>query len=196
MNGIKEQVSAIAENILALSEQTQQIGDIITTVKDIADQSNLLALNAAIEAARAGEAGKGFAVVAGEVRSLAEQSVQATNQVREILGEIQKAANTAVMVTEEGTKRSDTGVLQVKQTGEAIRTINEYIQQVAQAADQIAASTREQLTGIGQIVVAMENINEAATQSESGTHQVEQAAQSMNALAAQLNRIVGQYQLD
>ena len=94
----------IAETILALSEQTQQIGDIIATVNDIADQSNLLALNAAIEAARAGEAGKGFAVVAGEVRSLAEQSRQATAQVKEILGDIQKATNTAVMVTEEGTK--------------------------------------------------------------------------------------------
>lgn len=193
MNGIKEQVGTIAENILALSEQTQQIGEIIATVKDIADQSNLLALNAAIEAARAGEAGKGFAVVAGEVRSLAEQSVQATNQVRDILGEIQKAANTAVMVTEEGTKRADNGVQKVRQTGESIRAINDYIQQVAQAAQQIAASTHEQLAGISQIVMAMENINQAASQSEAGTHQVEQAAQSLNALAAQLNRIVGQY---
>jgi methyl-accepting chemotaxis protein len=110
MQRIKEQVGAIAATILTLSEQTQQIGRIIATVNDIADQSNLLALNAAIEAARAGEAGKGFAVVAGEVRSLAEQSRQATEQVRDILGEIQKAANTAVMVTEEGAKRAEAGV--------------------------------------------------------------------------------------
>ena len=109
MDNIKEQVGNIAETILALSEQTQQIGAIIATVNDIADQSNLLALNAAIEAARAGEAGKGFAVVAGEVRSLAEQSRQATSQVKEILGDIQKATNTAVMVTEEGTKRTEAG---------------------------------------------------------------------------------------
>ena len=109
MNQIKEQVVVIAESILGLSEQTQQIGEIISTVNDIADQSNLLALNASIEAARAGEAGKGFAVVADEVRALAEQSRQATEQVREILGEIQKAANTAVMVTEEGNKRAELG---------------------------------------------------------------------------------------
>jgi methyl-accepting chemotaxis protein len=195
MNSIKEQVSTIAENILALSEQTQQIGEIITSVKDIADQSNLLALNASIEAARAGEAGKGFAVVAGEVRSLAEQSVQATNQVREILGEIQKAANTAVMVTEEGTKRADMGVIQVQQTGDAIRVINDFIHQMAQAAQQIAASTHEQLSGTGQIVIAMENINQASEQSEIGTQQVEEAAQSLNSLAAQLNQIVSQYRL-
>lgn len=196
MNRVKEQVSAIAETILALSEQTQQIGEIISTVKDIADQSNLLALNAAIEAARAGDAGKGFAVVAGEVRNLAEQSVQATNQVREILSEIQKAANMAVMVTEEGTKRADSGVSLVRQTGETIRAINEYIQHVTQAAQQIASSTNEQLAGIGQIVIAMENINQASSQSEAGTHQVEQAAQSLNALASQLNQIVGQYRVN
>ena len=107
MLGLKDQVRHIAETILNLSEQTLQIGEIIATVNDIADQSNLLALNAAMEAARAGEAGRGFAVVAGEVRNLAEQSRQATAQVSGILSEIQKAANTAVMVTEKGTKSAE-----------------------------------------------------------------------------------------
>ena len=91
MQDIRTKVEGIARNILALSEQTQQIGDIITTVTDIADQSNILAINAAIEAAKAGDQGKGFAVVAGEVRNLAEQSKQATAKVRSILGDIQKA---------------------------------------------------------------------------------------------------------
>jgi methyl-accepting chemotaxis protein len=193
MNSIKEQVEAIAETILILSEQTQQIGDIISTVNDIADQSNLLALNAAIEAARAGEAGKGFAVVAGEVRSLAEQSRQATDQVREILGEIQKAANTAVMVTEEGTKRADAGVEQAREAGEAIRTIVEQIERVAQAAQEIAAGAGEQLAGMDQIAQAMRNISQAPVQAEAGTRQVEGAAQDLNELAAQLMAIVAQY---
>ena len=95
---------AIAEHILALSEQTQQIGEIIAAVNDLADQSNLLALNAAIEASRAGEQGRGFAVVAHEIRSLAEQSKAATAQVRTILSDIQRATNAAVMATEQGTK--------------------------------------------------------------------------------------------
>ena len=90
MHHIKEQVESIAEKILALSEQTQMIGEIIATVNDIAEQSKLLALNASIEAAKAGEHGKGFAVVSMEIRNLAEESKQATVQVRKILGEIRE----------------------------------------------------------------------------------------------------------
>ena len=190
---IKEQVESIAATILSLSEQTQQIGEIIETVNDIADQSNLLALNAAIEAARAGEAGKGFAVVAGEVRSLAEQSRNATARVQEILGQIQKASNTAVMVTEEGAKRSDEGVLQAEKTGRAIQSINHNIQGVTRTIQQIAASAREQLAGMDQISAAMENIDQATTQSEAGIQQVEGAVQGLNVQAEQLRRIVEQY---
>ncbi|MDQ2644153.1 MAG: methyl-accepting chemotaxis protein, partial [Myxococcota bacterium] len=104
MEIVREQVESSAESILALAEQAQAIGDIIATVNEIAEQTNLLALNAAIEASRAGEHGKGFGVVAAEVKALAEQSKKATLQVRQILGEIQRATNSAVMATEEGTK--------------------------------------------------------------------------------------------
>lgn len=193
MNKIKEQVGTIAETILSLSEQTQQIGEIIATVNDIADQSNLLALNAAIEAARAGEAGKGFAIVAGEVRGLAEQSRQATSQVKDILGEIQKAANTAVMVTEEGTKRAESGVLLTQTSGDAIRSIRERAQQAVQAAQQVAVSTKQQLAGMDQIVTAMESINQATIQSDVGTKQAEKAAHNLNALASQLSKKMEQY---
>ena len=195
MDNIKEQVANIAETILALSEQTQQIGDIIATVNDIADQSNLLALNAAIEAARAGEAGKGFAVVAGEVRSLAEQSRHATAQVKEILGDIQKATNTAVMVTEEGTKRTEAGQQLARSTGEAIEVIASRIQKVAEAARQIAASTRQQLAGMDQVNAAMESIDQAASQTEAGTRQAEKAARDLNELAEEIKEIVAQYKL-
>ena len=195
VNRIKEQVGNIAENILALSEQTQQIGEIIETVNDIADKSNLLALNAAIEAARAGEAGKGFAVVAGEVRSLAEQSRQATAKVKDILGDIQKAANTAVMVTEEGIKRADAGVDQARKAGTAINTINANIQKVTQTIQQISASTREQLAGMDQISGAMENISQATHQTEAGTRQVEEAGRNLNDLGEHLQQIVEKYRV-
>ena len=196
VNRIKEQVASIAENILALSEQTQQIGEIIETVNGIADQSNLLALNATIEAARAGEAGKGFAVVAGEVSSLADQSRAATVKVKEILNEIQKSTNTAVMVTEEGTKRADVGVKQAEKAGRAISAINENIKKVTQTISQIAVSTQEQLAGMDQISGAMENINQATGQTQEGTRQVEESARNLNALAEQLKRIVERYRLN
>jgi methyl-accepting chemotaxis protein len=193
---LKDQVGVIAQTILTLSERTQQIGAIIATVNDIADQSNLLALNAAIEASRAGEAGKGFAVVASEVRSLAQQSRQATDQVRGILGEIQKAANKAVMVTEEGTKRAEAGVQLAQATGESIRTIADHIQGVAQAAQQIAASASQQLAGMDQIAAAMASIDQATVQTEIGTRQVADTAQNLTTLAAQLTGVVEQYRLE
>mgnify|MGYP005850327521 CR=1 FL=1 len=195
MLSLKDQVRHIAETILSLSEQTLQIGEIIATVNDIADQSNLLALNAAMEAARAGEAGRGFAVVAGEVRNLAEQSRQATAQVSSILSEIQKAANTAVMVTERGTKSAETGVELAQSTGESIRVIREHAQQVVRAAEQIAASARQQLGGMDQITRAMENINQGATQTQKGMQQVDQTAQNLNELGRQLTSIVQQFKI-
>jgi methyl-accepting chemotaxis protein len=193
MLSLKDQVRHIAETILSLSEQTLQIGEIIASVNDIADQSNLLALNAAMEAARAGEAGRGFAVVAGEVRNLAEQSRQATAQVSSILSEIQKAANTAVMVTEKGTKSAESGVELAQSTGDSIRVIREHTQQAVAAAEQITASARQQLAGMDQITQAMQNINQGATQTQKGMQQVDQAAQNLNDLARQLTSIVQQY---
>jgi methyl-accepting chemotaxis protein len=195
MSDLKEQVRHIAETILSLSEQTLQIGEIIATVNDIADQSNLLALNAAMEAARAGEAGRGFAVVAGEVRTLAEQSRQATAQVSSILNEIQKSAHTAVMVTEKGTKSAEGSVELAQSTGDSIRIIREHTQQVVVAAQQISASARQQLAGMDQITRAMENINLGATQTQKGMQQMDHTAQNLNDLARHLTSIVQQYKI-
>jgi methyl-accepting chemotaxis protein len=192
---LKDQVNHIAETILGLSEQTLQIGEIIATVNDIADQSNLLALNAAMEAARAGEAGRGFAVVAGEVRNLAEQSRQATAQVSNILSEIQKSTNKAVMVTEKGTNSAESGVQLAQSTGDSIRVIREHTQHVVTAAGQIAASARQQLAGMDQITRAMESINQGATQTQKGMQQVDQSAQNLNDLAKRLTSVVQTYKI-
>jgi len=195
MAKIKTRVEGIAENILALSEQTQQIGEIITTVNDIAAQSNMLALNASVEAARAGEYGKGFAVVAVEVRNLAEQSRQATAQVKAILSDIQRATNATVMATEEGTKGVDEGVGLAAQTQQVIEQLSAVIEESAQAATQVVAGGRQQATGIEQIGLAMQNINYATVQNLSSTRQTEQAARELNELAGRLTKVVAQYQL-
>ena len=169
LGAVREQVEATAENILALAEQAQAIGEIIATVNDIAEQTNLLALNAAIEASRAGEHGRGFAVVAGEVKALADQSKKATAQVRQILGEIQKATNTAVLSTEEVTKGVGRPARVADQAGETIKALAETLGEAAQAAAQIVASAGQQATGMAQIHQAMRNIDQVATP-EPGRH--------------------------
>jgi methyl-accepting chemotaxis protein len=196
MMQIKERVEDIAENILALSEQTQQIGEIIATVNEIAAQSNMLALNASVEAARAGEHGKGFAVVAVEVRNLAEQSKQATAQVKAILSEIQKATNATVMATEEGTKGVDAGVQLAAQARASIEQLAAVISESAQAAVQMVAGGQQQTSGVEQIALAMQNINQATVQNLASTRQTERAAQNLNELARQLTATIAQYQLN
>jgi len=191
MQHIQEQMESIAESIVRLSEQSQAIGEIIATVNDLAEQSNLLAVNAAIEAAKAGEQGKGFGVVAQEVKSLAEQSKQATAQVRTLLGDIQKATSAAVLATEQGNKAVEAGVKQTTETGEAIRLLAESINEAAQAATQIAASSQQQMVGMDQVALAMDNIKQASMQNVSGTKQAETAAQGLHELGQKLGDLIG-----
>jgi len=190
MQRIQEQMESIAETIIRLSEQSQSIGEIIATVSDLAEQSNLLAVNAAIEAARAGEQGRGFAVVAQEVRSLADQSKQATAQVRTILGEIQKATAAAVLATEQGHKAVETGVKQSASAGDSIRLLGDSVSEAAQAATQIAASSQEQMVGMDQVAFAMENIKQASLQNVAGTRQAETAAQNLHELGRRLTAMI------
>jgi PAS domain S-box-containing protein len=195
MNRIREQMASIAESIMRLSEQSQAIGEIIATVNDLADQSNLLAVNAAIEAAKAGEQGKGFSVVAQEVRSLAEQSKEATKQVRTILNDIQKATNVAVLATEQGGKAVEAGVRQSREAGDAIRQMGENIEESAQAVLQIAASSQQQLAGMDQVAQAMENIKLASEQNVTGMRQVELTVQNLHELGQKLKGLVDQYKI-
>ena len=190
IQAVREQVESIAESILALAEQAQAIGEIIATVNDIAEQTNLLALNAAVEAARAGEQGRGFAVVAGEVKSLADQSKKATVQVRQILGEIQRATSTAVMTTEQGTKQVAITARQVTEAGQTIQTLADAVAEAAQAAAQIVASAGQQAVGMAQIRQAMANIHEATQQNLASTKQSERSAQDLNLLGRRLLALV------
>lgn len=191
MHHIQNQMEAIADSIVRLSEQSQAIGEIIAVVNDLAEQSNLLAVNAAIEASRAGEQGKGFAVVAQEVRSLAEQSKQATGQVRAILGDIQKATSSAVLATEQGNKAVEAGVEQSLEAGEVINLLAASVSEAADAANQIAASSQQQMVGMDQVAFAMDNIKQATAQNVAGAKQAETAAQALHALGRRLISLVG-----
>ncbi len=195
MKRIQTQMESIAESVVKLSEQSQAIGEIIASVNDLAEQSNLLAVNAAIEAAKAGEQGKGFAVVAQEVKSLAEQSKQATAQVRTILNDIQKATTAAVLATEQGSKAVESGVKQSAEAGESIRLLADSIAEAAQAAAQIAASSQQQLIGTDQVAMAMDNIKQASAQNVAGTRQTETAAHNLHELGQKLKKLVEQYKM-
>jgi methyl-accepting chemotaxis protein len=193
MATVREQVESIASRILALAEQAQAIGDIITTVNDISEQTHMLALNASIEASRAGEHGRGFAVVASEVKALADQSKKATAQVRQILGQIQKATQGAVMTTEEGTKSVATATRVVTQAGTHIQTLGELLTQASLTAAQISASASQQAIGIGQIRQAMRDVNQATQQSLNSTRQTELAVQDLNAMGQKLKSLLSEY---
>jgi len=195
MNSIRKQMEAVAESILSLSAQSQTIGEIISTVDDLAAQSKLLAVNAAIEAAKAGEEGKGFAVVAQEVRSLAEQSKQATTQVRTILNEIQKATGSAALATEQASKAVEGGVRQSAAAGESIGALAESIAGAAQASTQIAATSKQQLVGMDQVAMAMENIKMGSTQTVASTKQAETAAQQLHQLGQKLKELVARFKV-
>jgi len=195
MDRIREQMETIAQTVVRLSEQSQSIGGIIASVTDLADQSNLLAVNAAIEAAKAGEQGKGFAVVAQEIKSLAEQSKQATAQVRGILSDVQKATSSAVMATEQGSKAVEAGVKQATQAGDANRALTETSNVAVQAAVQIAASNQQQVVGMDQIGVAMESINQAGSQNASGLKQMQVAAKNLHELGQSLKGLILQFKV-
>ncbi len=195
MNFIRTQTDSISGSIMKLSERSQAIGNIIATVNDLADQSNLLAVNAAIEAAKAGNQGRGFAVVAQEVRNLAEQSKQATSQVRTILNEIQKAVGEVVMSTEQEIKAVDAGMRQTSEAGDSFRRLADTIEESAQAATQITASSQQQLVGMDQVVLAITNINQASSQNLAGAKQVENAAQNLHDLGQQLKQLIDRYKI-
>jgi len=193
MNRISEQMDSIAQTIVRLSEHSQSIGGIIASVTDIADQSNLLAVNAAIEAAKAGEHGKGFAVVAQEIKNLAGQSKQATSEVRNILNDVQKATSAAVMATEQGSKAVEAGVKQSALAGEAIRFLSESSNEAVQSATQIVASSQQQVIGMDQISVAMQNINQAGTETAVSMLQSEKSAKSLHELGQKLKEVVEKF---
>lgn len=195
MTAIEERVREIAERILQLSEQNKQIGEIVETVNDLSEQSNLLAVNAGIEAAKAGEQGRGFAVVAAEVRTLAEQSKRATQQIRGILGDIQKATQTAVMSTEEGTKRAKDGMSAIKSVRETIMDLAKTLEDSADRVRQIAGTASQQASGIQQISQAVGALALAGKENAAGAGNLERAASDIRALSETLRETTTEYRL-
>ncbi|MCP3061645.1 methyl-accepting chemotaxis protein [Myxococcus sp. K38C18041901] len=192
---LREQVGVVARSIAALNERTRQIGGITQTVKDLADQSNMLALNAAIEAVRSGEHGKGFGVVAREIRSLADQSISSTGRVREILEDIRQSIESTVTQAEQSQGSAETGLTQVRASGNSLRELTGIIQDNASAAQQIAAAVTQQNAGVAQIFIAVTDLSRMMEESMQGLQAAQRITASLREVAAQMDTVAATYRV-
>jgi methyl-accepting chemotaxis protein len=190
MGELRQKVGAIADQILRLSEQTNQIGSISGLVSDLANQTNMLALNAAVEAVRAGEHGKGFAVVAGEIRKLADQSRTSAERISALVTDIQNAINSTVMVTDEGTKTVEEGVRIAQETSNSFNGVADAVNNVVLNSQQISLNVKQQSIAIQQVVDAMNSLNVAARETASGITQIRVGTQRLNDAATDLKAVV------
>jgi methyl-accepting chemotaxis protein len=189
MEDIKARTQNSAGKILALGERSQQIGQVLSIINSIADQTKILALNAAIEAARAGEAGKGFSVVAIEIRKLAVSVVESTSEISGIMTEIQTAANELVMSTEQELKQVQSGVDLAHLTGESLDQILEMVEQTTVAAKEISAATQQQKSATDQVVKAMREVASVAQQTAAGSRQVAASAEALSGMARESSQV-------
>ncbi|HBA72726.1 MAG: chemotaxis protein [Geobacteraceae bacterium GWC2_55_20] len=195
MERIAGRVKETAASVDALGSSSVQIGNIIGTIEDIADQTNLLALNAAIEAARAGEQGRGFAVVADEVRALAERTTRATKEIAAMIKGIQSETRTAVASMEEGVQEVAKGSSEAVKSGEALGNILSQINEVTAQINQIATAAEEQTATTREISNNVHMINEAVSGSARGVQELSLAAGSLSTLAEELKEMVAYYRL-
>ncbi|WP_338872242.1 methyl-accepting chemotaxis protein [Myxococcus stipitatus] len=189
MQQIRERVSALVGSIAHLSEQAVHAGEIISSVKDLADQSNVLALNAAIEAARAGEGGRGFAVVAREMRALSGQSLQSTQRIGKILLEINQAIRQTTSIAEDDSEKMEQNIEQVLSSASSLKEITTVVQESSQAARQIVASVTQQNAGIAQMTDVMTHLSSMMADVVTSTMTAEEAVSQINATLGRLQSL-------
>ncbi|WP_136516373.1 methyl-accepting chemotaxis protein [Geomonas edaphica] len=195
MGRIAERVRTSAQTVESLGTRSDQIGEIVGTIEEIADQTNLLALNAAIEAARAGEQGRGFAVVADEVRALAERTTRATGEIGNMIKSIQAETRSAVSAMDSGVKEVEKGTQEAARSGEALQDIISQIDNVTQQVSQIAVAAEEQTATTGEISGNIHQITAVVHQTAQGAQQSAQAAGQLSELAERLRHVVDGFKL-
>ncbi len=195
MSIIAERVRRASGSIEALGSRSEQIGAIIGTIEDIADQTNLLALNAAIEAARAGEQGRGFAVVADEVRALAERTTKATHEIGEMIKAIQSETREAVKIMEEGVAEVEKGAVSSRKSGQALEDILARINEVSMQINQIATAAEEQFATTSEVAFNIQQITEVVHQTARGAGETSSAAAQLAGQATDLQALVSRFRL-
>lgn len=195
MQKIASHVQSSAQTVETLGTRSEQIGQIIGTIQDIADQINLLALNAAIEAARAGEQGRGFAVVADEVRALAKRTTTATEGISEMIRTIQNETKSAVAAMGEGVKEVEQGTEQAEKSGHALQAILDQINTVASQVQQMATAAEQQTATTSEITGNIHLISEVVQQNSSSAQESAAATVQLDKLAKALQELVGQFKI-
>ncbi|QDU72381.1 methyl-accepting chemotaxis protein [Mucisphaera calidilacus] len=195
MNTINETVSDSSKSVTELGKRGAQIGEVITVINDIADQTNLLALNAAIEAARAGEHGRGFAVVADEVRKLADRTTKATEEIGDSIEAIQTETESAVVKMGRGTEQVEVGVTKATSAGESLEKIVTASREVAGMIQSIAAAAEQQSSASEEVSRSVSSIRGIAEESSRGADQAAQAATSLTQKSERLNDLVSKFRL-
>jgi len=195
MGRITSRVNETARSVVSLGSRSDQIGEIVGTIQDIADQTNLLALNAAIEAARAGEQGRGFAVVADEVRALAERTTKATHEIAAMIKVIQVETKSAVAAMEEGVSEVEQGTIEAAKSGQALQDILEEINAVFMQVNQVATAAEEQTATTSEISCNIHQITDVVQGTVRGAHESAVAANQLSQTAEALQRLVGQFRL-
>ena len=192
---IAERVKHSAHTVESLGARSEQIGQIVGTIEDIADQTNLLALNAAIEAARAGEQGRGFAVVADEVRALAERTSRATREIGEMIKGIQSETKAAVRVMEEGVAEVEKGTVSSEKSGKALDMILQQISEVTMQINQIATAAEEQTATTSEITMNVQQVTDVVHQTAHGASETASAAAHLNSNAEELQQLVRRFKI-
>ncbi|VVO40876.1 hypothetical protein PS723_05827 [Pseudomonas fluorescens] len=195
MDNIREQIQDTAKRIKRLGESSQEIGDIVSLIDDIADQTNILALNAAIQASMAGDAGRGFAVVADEVQRLAERSSAATRQIETLVRAIQTDTNEAVISMEQTTTEVVRGARLAQDAGVALEEIEGVSKTLAALIQSISNAAQQQTSSAGQISLTMNVIQQITTQTSSGSTATAESIGNLAKMASQLRRSVSGFTL-
>jgi twitching motility protein PilJ len=195
MNAIRETIQETSKRIKRLGESSQEIGNIVELISDLAEQTNILALNASIQASMAGEAGRGFAVVADEVQRLAERAATATKQIDVLVRTIQTDTNEAVVSMERSTTDVVGGALLAENAGAALQEIEQVSNQIASLVQNISSSSRSQSTAAQNIARNTQVLRELSVQTAESTHATAQAIIKMADLAGELRKSIAGFRL-